>query len=103
MKNFPAYIRAVLAKKKGWWEYTFLFWRMLSGLRFWEEMINLINYEIKKYIHMKKTIRNLLFSSGKIFYSLAVKNGEKKNYKMEKFFYAVSKTFFEARWFLYGF
>lgn len=52
---------------------------------------------------MKKTIRNFLFRSGKVFYSLAVKSGENKNYKLEKFFYALSKSAFEARWILYGF
>jgi len=103
MINYPQSLRIALTKKKGWWEQTFSFWRMLSGLRFLEEMVNLINYEIKKYIHMKSTIRNLLFRSGKIFYSLAVKNGENKNYKLEKFFYILSKSAFEARWILYGF
>ena len=52
---------------------------------------------------MKNTIRNLLFRSGKIFYSLAIKNGEDKNYKIEKFFYSLSKFSFETRFFLYGF
>ena len=51
----------------------------------------------------KKTIRNFLFRSGKVCYSLSVENGENKNYKTEKFFYALYKFFFEARFFLYGF
>ena len=52
---------------------------------------------------MKKTIRNLLFRSGKLFYSLAVKNGDGKNHRLEKFFYSLSKISFETRWLLYGF
>jgi len=103
VKNFLASFRATLTKKKGWWEQTFLFWRMLSSLRSLEEMVNLMNYEIQKYAHMKKTIRNLLFRSGKIFYSLAVKNGESKNHRLEKIFYSLSKLSFETRWLLYGF
>ena len=52
---------------------------------------------------MKNTIRNLLFRSGKISYALALKSGENKNYKLEKFFYSLYKFSFETRFFLYGF
>lgn len=52
---------------------------------------------------MKNTIRNLLFRYGKIFFALAVKNGEEKNHKLEKFFYSLYKFSFETRFFLYGF
>lgn len=103
MTNYPQDLRVALTKKKGWWEHKFFFWRMLSGLRFLEEIIKSINYEKTKYQHMKTTIRNLLFRSGKVCYALAVKSGENKNYKLEKFFYALSKSAFEARWILYGF
>lgn len=58
---------------------------------------------MKKYITLNKTLRNFLFRSGKVCYALAVENGENKNYKTEKFFYALSKFSLEARFFLYGF
>ena len=100
MKNFLAHIRATLTKKKGWWEQTFLFWRMLAGLRFCEEMIDLINYKTKnkiKYTTMKTFLRRHLLQLSKIFYSLAVKNGERKNYKLEKIFYYPSAFLLELK------
>ncbi len=100
MKNFLAYIRATLTKKKGWWEQTFLFWRMLAGLRFSEEMVDLINYKTQnkiKYSTMKTFLRLHILRLSKIFYSLAVKNGERKNYKLEKFFYYPSSWLLELK------
>ena len=100
MKNFLAHIRATLTKKKGWWEQTFLFWRMLSSLRYLEEMIDLINYKTKnkiKYTTMKTFLRRHLLQLSKIFYSLAVKNGERKNYKLEKIFYYPSAFLLELK------
>ena len=75
----------------------------MALLRLLEENLNTIETQNQKHKNMKNTIRNLLFRSGKIFYSLAVKNGEDKNYKMEKFFYTLSKFSLETRFFLYGF
>ena len=103
MKNFLAYVRATLTRKKGWWEHTFSFYRIISLLRILEENLNTIETQNQKYKNMKNTIRNLLFRSGKIFFALAVKNGEEKNHKIEKFFYSLSKFSFETRFFLYGF
>lgn len=100
MKNFLAHIRATLTRKKGWWEQTFLFWRVLAGLRFSEEMIDLINYKTQnkiKYSTMKTFLRRHLLQLSKIFYSLAVKNGERKNYRLEKFFYYPSAFFLELK------
>jgi len=103
MINLPQSLRVALTKKKGWWEQTFSFYRIMALLRILENIIIKLNYEINKYTMHKKTIRNFLFRSGKVFYSLAVSNGENKNYKTEKFFYALSKFFLEARFFIYGF
>ena len=103
MTNYPQDLRVALTKKKGWWEHTFSFYRIMGILRTLEEIITKINHENTKTKHMKNTIRNLLFRSGKVCYALAVSNGENKNYKTEKFFYALSKFSLEARFFLYGF
>lgn len=103
MTNYPQDLRVALTKKKGWWEHTFSFYRIMAILRTLEEIITKINHENTKTKHMKNTIRNLLFRSGKVCYSLAVSNGENKNYKTEKFFYSLYKFFFETRFFLYGF
>lgn len=102
MINYPQNLRVALARKKGWWEHTFSFYRIMAILRTLEEIITKINYEMKKYITLNKTLRNFLFRSGKVCYALAVEHGENKNYKMEKFFYFLSKFSFEARFFLYG-
>ena len=103
MKNFLASFRATLTRKKGWWEHTFSFYRIIAFLRILEENITIMTTQNQKYKTLKKTLCNLLFRSGKVFYALAVENGENKNYKMEKFFYALSKFSLEARFFLYGF
>ena len=103
MTNYPQELRVALTKKKGWWEYTFSFYRIMAILRTLEETITKLNYEMKKYITLNKTFRNFLFRSGKVCYALAVSNGENKNYKTEKFFYTLSKFFLETRFFLYGF
>ena len=103
MKNFPQLLRVALSNRKGWWEHTFSFYRIMGNLRILENTITKINYEMNKYKTLNKTLRNLLFRFGKVFYALAVENGENKNYKMEKFFYSLSKFFLEARFFLYGF
>lgn len=103
MTNYPQDLRVALTKKKGWWEHTFSFYRIMAILRTLEEIITKINYEMKKYITLNKTLRNFLFRSGKICYALAVQNAENKNYKTEKFFYALSKFSLETRFFLYGF
>jgi len=103
LKNFLAYVRATLTRKKGWWEHTFSFYRIISLLQILEENLNTIENQNQKYKNMKNTIRNLLFRSGKISYALALKSGENKNYKLEKFFYSLSKFSFETRFFLYGF
>jgi len=103
LKNFLAYVRATLTRKKGWWEYSFSFYRIIALLRILEENLNTIKNQNQKYKNMKNTIRNLLFRSGKIFFALAVKNSEEKNHKLEKFFYSLYKFSFETRFFLYGF
>lgn len=103
MTNYPQDLRVALTKKKGWWEHTFSFYRIMGILRTLEETITKLNYEMNKYKTHRNTIRNFLFRSGKVCYSLAVSNGENKNYKTEKFFYFLSKFFFDARFFLYGF
>ena len=75
----------------------------MAFLRVLENIITKLNYEMNKYKTLNKTLRNFLFRSGKVCYSLAVSNGENKNYKAEKFFYFLSKFFLDARFFLYGF
>ena len=75
----------------------------MAFLRILENIITKLNYEMNKYKTLNKTLCNFLFRSGKVCYSLAVSNGENKNYKTEKFFYALSKFSLEARFFLYGF
>ena len=89
MINYPQGLRVALTKKKGWWEYTFSFYRIMGILRTLEEMIIKLSYEMNKYKTHKNTIRNFLFRSGKISYSLAVEHGENKNYKTETFFYVL--------------
>ena len=103
MINLPQGLRVALTKKKGWWEHTFSFYRIMGILRTLEEAITKINYEMKKYITLNKTFRNFLFRFGKVCYSLAVENGENKNHKLEKMFFSFYKMFFEVRFFLYGF
>lgn len=103
MTNYPQDLRVALTRKKGWWEQTFSFYRIMAFLRILENIITKLNYEMNKYKTLNKTLRNFLFRSGKICYALAVQNAENKNYKTEKFFYALSKFFLDARFFLYGF
>ena len=46
---------------------------------------------------MKTFLRRHILQLSKIFYSLAVKNGEAKNYKLEKFFYYPSSWLLEVK------
>jgi hypothetical protein len=103
MTNYPQSLRIALTKKKGWWEQTFSFYRIMAFLRILENIIREINTEMNKHKTQKNTIRNFLFRSGKVCYALAVSNGGKKNYKLEKMFFSFYKMFFETRFFLYGF
>ena len=48
-------------------------------------------------------MKKILFKLNKKTYKLAVKNGEQKNFLREKFFYYLSKSFLDIRFFVYGF